>query len=51
MKVYVIINKMEDHNGAIEHVFFNEEDAIQMLDSFYDHCDGQFYIQEHEVIE
>lgn len=53
MKVYVIINKLgnvQDMN-VIEHIFLNEEDAIQMLDSFDDHCSEEFKIEEYTVIE
>jgi hypothetical protein len=36
---------------VIEHIFLNERDAIQMLDSFDDHTSEEFKIEEYEVIE
>jgi len=53
MKVYIIINLFGNPSSCnvIEHVFLNEEDAINMLDSFDDHCGEEFKIEEHEVTE
>jgi len=53
MKVYIIVNLlgMASSGDVIQHVFLNEEDAMQMLDSFDDHCSEEFKIEEHEVIK
>lgn len=53
MKVYVIINLLgcPSTGDVIEHIFLKEEDAIQMLDSFDDHCGEEFKIEEHQLIE
>ena len=53
MKVYIIINLLglPSWGDVIEHVFLNEEDAKQMLDSFDQQFSEEYKIQEFTVIE